>query len=227
MNFEEFKDMATISVEEICREIFLENQASIKIKKEAVAVKNLVNIFNSALKLSNEKGFQSMSLRDLSRTSGLSMGALYSYFTSKEELFEMIQKQGRRLVLKDLTKQIDVNTEPGEMLRAAIRAHLYLTEIMQKLFYFAYMETKNLDKSQQKKFIESELETEQIFIDILDAGSRKKVFHIENSTLTASLIKAMLQDWYVKRWKYARRQISVDEYAEFVIRFIESAIKNK
>lgn len=227
MNFEEFKDMATISVEEICREIFLENQASIKIKKEAVAVKNLVNIFNSALKLSNEKGFQSMSLRDLSRTSGLSMGALYSYFTSKEELFEMIQKQGRRLVLKDLTKQIDVNTEPGEMLRAAIRAHLYLTEIMQKLFYFAYMETKNLDKSQQKKFIESELETEQIFIDILDAGSRKKVFHIENSTLTASMIKAMLQDWYVKRWKYARRQISVDEYAEFVIRFIESAIKNK
>jgi hypothetical protein len=34
----------------------------------------------------------------------------------------------------------------------------------------------------------------------------------------------MLQDWYLKRWKYARRQISVDDYAEFLIRFVESAI---
>lgn len=225
MTFEEFKQMATISMEEICHEIFMENQASIKIKKEAVAVKNLANIFNTALMLSNEKGFQSMSLRDLSRTSGLSMGALYSYFTSKDELLTMLQNQGRRLTRKVLTKQIDVNAEPEEMLRTAIRAHLYLTEVMQKWFYFFYMETKNLDKLQQKKSIESELETEQVFIDILDAGSRKQQFDVENSVLTASVIKSMLQDWYLKRWKYARRQISVDDYAQFLIGFVESAIK--
>jgi AcrR family transcriptional regulator len=224
MTFEEFKQMATISMEEICHEIFRENQASIKIKKEAVAVKNLANIFNTALMLSNEKGFQSMSLRDLSRTSGLSMGALYSYFTSKDELLAMLQNQGRRLTRKVLTQQIDMNAEPDEMLRTAIRAHLYLTEVMQKWFYFFYMETKNLDKSQQKKSIESELETEQVFVDILDAGCRKQQFDLENSVLTASVIKSMLQDWYLKRWKYARRQISVDDYAEFLIRFVESAI---
>lgn len=225
MIFEEFRHMATISMEEICREIFLENQASIKIKKEAVAVKNLANIFNTALKLSNEKGFQAMSLRDLSRTSGLSMGALYSYFTSKEELLEMIQNQGRRLTRKVLTAQIDMNAEPDEKLRTAIRAHLYLTEIMQKWFYFSYMETKNLDKAQQKKSIDGELETEQAFIDILDEGCRKKQFQAENTVLTASVIKSMLQDWYLKRWKYARRQVSVEQYAEFVIGFIESAIQ--
>lgn len=227
MTFEEFKHMATVSMEEICREIFMEKQASIKIKKEAVAVKNLANIFNTALRLSNEKGFQSMSLRDLSRTSGLSMGALYSYFTSKEELLEMIQNQGRRLTRKVLTQQIDISAEPLEMLRTAIRSHLYLTEIMQKWFYFSYMETKNLEKGQQKKSIESELETEQVFIDILDKGARQNQFSVKNSVLTASVIKAMLQDWYVKRWKYARRQISVDDYAGFVIEFVESALKNK
>jgi len=225
MTFEEFKHTALISMEEICQEIFVENQASIKIKKQAVAVKNLANIFDTALKLSNEKGFQSMSLRDLSRTSGLSMGALYSYFTSKEELLEMIQNQGRRLTRKVLTQQINVDDPPDKMLRTAIRTHLYLTEIMQKWFYFSYMETKNLDKPQQKKSIESELETEQVFIDILEEGVRKNLFVVENSVLAASVIKSMLQDWYVKRWKYARRQISVDEYAEFVIGFVESALK--
>ncbi len=225
MNFDEFKHMATVSMEEICREIFAENQASIKIKKEAVAVKNLANIFDTALTLSNEKGFQSMSLRDLSRSSGLSMGALYSYFTSKEELLEMIQNQGRRLTRKVFTEQIDPTAPADEMLRTAIRTHLYLTEIMQKWFYFSYMETKNLNKTQQKKSIQGELETEQVFADILEQGRQKNRFLVENPVLTAAVIKAMLQDWYVKRWKYARRRISVDDYAEFVIRFIESALK--
>ncbi|MGB9498683.1 MAG: TetR/AcrR family transcriptional regulator [Dissulfuribacterales bacterium] len=225
MTFDEFKQMAMVSMSEICHEIFHEKQASIKIKKEAVAVKNMANIFNTALKLSNEKGFQTMSLRDLSRNSGLSMGALYSYFTSKEELFEMIQNQGRRFTQKILTRQIDPDSSPEEQLCTAIRTHLYLTEVMHKWFYFSFMETKNLEKEQQKKSIESELATEHVFIDILEQGNREKLFYVKNPILTASVIKAMLQDWYVKRWKYARRQITVDEYCKFVIYFVKSAIK--
>ena len=225
MTFDEFKQMALISMEEICLEIFRENPSSIKIKKQAVAVKNLAKIFDTALALGNEKGFQSMSLRDLSRTSKMSMGALYSYFTSKEALLEMLQNQGRRLTRKVLSSQIDASAGPAEMLRTAIRTHLFLTEVMQKWFYFSYMETKNLAKIHQKKAMDGELETEQVFIDILEAGNREKIFDVARPVLTASVIKAMLQDWYVKRWKYARRQVSVEDYAEFVIGFVESAVK--
>jgi len=225
MTFNEFKQMTMISMEEICREIFREHQKSIKIKKEAVAVKNLTNIFSTTLKLSNEKGFQTMSLRDLSRSSGLSMGALYSYFTSKEELLAMIQEQGRRLTRNVLTRHVGQIIGPKEKLRAAVRTHLYLTEVMQEWFYFSYMEAKNIDKVQQKKAIESELATEQMFIDILNEGKDKGIFEVMNPVLIASAIKSMLQDWYVKRWKHTRRRISVDQYAEFVIGFVESALK--
>lgn len=224
MRFSEFRQMALISMEDICREIFYENQASIKTKKEAVAVRNLANIFNTTLRLSNEKGFQTMSLRDLSRASGLSMGALYSYFTSKEELLEMIQNQGHRLTRRVLSQHIEAVSKVDQKLRIAIRAHLYLTEVMQPWFYFSFMETKNLDKAQQKKSIEGELATEQMFIDILTEGLEQSVFELDNPVLTATVIKAMLQDWYVKRWKYSRRRISVDEYADFVIFVIESIV---
>ncbi len=225
MTFNEFKQMALISMEEICREIFRENQKSIKIKKESVAVKNLSKIFGTTLKLSHEKGFQTMSLRDLSRSSGLSMGALYSYFTSKDELLAMIQEQGRRITRIILTRQVGPIQDPQEKLRAAIRTHLYLTEVMQEWFYFSYMEAKNINKVQQKKAIEGELATEQMFIDILEEGKAKGIFFVADILLTASAIKAMLQDWYVKRWKHTRRKISVDQYAEFVIGFVESALK--
>ena len=224
IDFDSFRQMALLSMEDICRDIFHENQQSIKIKKEAVAVRNLVNIFYTTLRLSNEKGFQTMSLRDLSSASGLSMGALYSYFSSKDELLEMIQKQGRRITRKVLFDHLDPEDPPREKMQTLIRVHLYLTEVMQPWFYFAYMETKNLDKAQRKRSIESELFTEQVFNDILQEGQDTGVYRPIDSVLTSGAVKALLQDWYVKRWKYSRRKVSVEDYARFVISFVESAI---
>ncbi|MFP3982059.1 MAG: TetR/AcrR family transcriptional regulator [Desulfobacterales bacterium] len=223
--FDEFRQMTLLSMEEICRDIFRENQHRIKIKKEAVAVRNLVNIFHTTLQISNEKGFQNMSLRDLSRSSGLSMGALYSYFASKDELLCMIQNQGQRIIQKVLARRVDPADPPKIRLRAAIRTHLYLTEVMQPWFYFSYMEAKNLSKEQRKKTIESELFTEEMLMEILAEGVENKEFAVENPTLTASVIKAMLQDWYLKRWKYSHRQVSVQAYADFVIGFVESVVR--
>ncbi len=219
-----FKEMVMLSMEEICRDIFHEHAASIKIKKEKVGVKNLVNIFNATLKLSNVKGFQAMSVRDLSRETGLSMGALYSYFTGKEELLGMIQNQGRRLTSRILLQQVEREPEVRKRLQAAIRTHLYLSEVLHPWFYFSYMETKNLSRDAQKNAIASELFTEKIFADIMEEGKEQGTFRLDDCLLTAALIKAMLQDWYLKRWKYSRRGIGVEAYADYVTNLIEKAI---
>jgi len=224
MNFNEFSRNVILSAEDICRDIFKENRASIKIKKEAVVVKNLVTIFNATLRLSNEKGFQAMSLRDLCQETGLSMGALYSYFSSKDELLQIIQEQGRRLAVKVLTEHIEGADGPEEKLEAAIRSHLYLSEIMQEWFFFSYMETRYLDREEHKKAIAGELFTEQLFIDILELGKQQQTFRVDHTALVAAAIKAMLQDWYLKRWKYSRRSVSVEEYAGFLTGFIRSHI---
>jgi len=222
LKFVTFKSLVSLSIEDLCRELLLGNRESIKIKKERVAVKNLVKIFNAALTLSNQKGFAAMSLRDLSAEAGLSMGALYTYFKSKDELLHMIQRQGRMVVKRVLQGQIDGVHDPRIQLRKMIQAHLYLSEVMQPWFYFSYMETKNLGEEEQKKAIEAELFTEKILIDIMKKGQRKAVFRPVEMELAGAVLKAMLQDWYLKRWKYARRRISVEKYAGFLIDFVES-----
>lgn len=221
LKFDAFKDVLSLTMEDMSRELFQGNRETIKIKKEGVAVKNLVKILNAALNLSNEKGFAAMSLRDLSAAAGLSMGALYTYFTSKEELLHMIQRQSNVVaqVLLDQIKGID---NPRMKLRRVIQAHLYLSEVMQQWFYFAYMEAKNLAKEEQKKAIESELLTEKILIDIMKEGQERGVFKAADIELTGAVIKAMLQDWYLKRWKYARRKVTVEKYAAFLVDLIES-----
>ncbi len=227
MKFKDFKHRVMVSMEDICRDIFHENRASVKIKKEGVVVKNLVNIFNATLKLSNEKGFQAMSLRDLCRETGLSTGALYSYFSTKDELLEIIQDQGRRIALNVLSEYIQKETLPKKKLEVAVRAHLYLSEVMQAWFFFSYMETRHFRKTEHKKALDSELYTEKLFIDIIEEGIRQQIFSSVDPILTASVIKAALQDWYLKRWKYSRRKISVEHYARFIIDFTESFVLAK
>jgi AcrR family transcriptional regulator len=221
LRFEVFKGLVSLSMEDLCRDLFLGNRESIKIKKEGVAVKNLVKIFDAALTLSNEKGFAAMSLRDLSAKAGLSMGALYTYFSSKEELLQMIQRQ-ISVVIQVLLEQIEGIEDPRVKLNRVIQSHLFLSEVMQPWFYFAYMETKNLAKQEHKKAIAAELATEKLLIDIMKEGQDKGVFKAVNIELTGAVIKAMLQDWYLKRWKYAGRKISVEKYAAFVVDFVET-----
>ncbi len=224
MSLARFREKHDVSVESICRKIFRENSEGIKIRKEETAVRNLVTIFSATLELGMEKGFNAMTLRDLSNKTGLSMGCLYSYFSGKDELLDLIQNQGRKIGKAILEETLKDVTDPVEKLRVAIKSHLYLSEEMQQWFYFSYMETKNLSKTEHKKAIEGELFTEQIFADIIEAGKSAGKFRISDPLLAAAAIKAMLQDWYLKRWKYTKRRISVEQYADFVISFVESAL---
>ena len=191
-----------------------------------MAVRNLALIFNATLELANEKGFQAMSMRDLSEKTGLSLGALYAYFPGKTELLDSMLQQGWKTITGVLIGQLAVESGPRERLHSAVRTHLYLSELLQPWFYFSYMEAKNLRREEMKKIIRSELFTEKIFFEILESGMKGRVFDIKETDmiLTSSVIKAILQDWYVKRWKYAQRGVAVDDYLCFVIALIEKMI---
>ena len=225
--FQEFKRRLAPTVEGICRDLYRENKGMISVKKEKVAVKNMVRILDAVFALNREKGFQTMTLRDLSRKSGLSMGALYSYFPGKEELRSMILRQGVAYTRGVILEQAGACTLPVEKLETAMETHLYLTEVLRPWFYFAYMEASSLSRREKQRAMEDELTTEQIFLDILQEGVASKDFHCRNVELTAALIKAVLQDWYLKRWKYKRRGITVEDYARFVVDFVLSRVTQK
>jgi AcrR family transcriptional regulator len=224
MNYAEFQKQVSLSKQDICREVFAQNRNSIRVKKEDTVLKNLERIFSATLKISYEKGFQAMSMRDLSRETRLSMGALYSYFASKEELLAILQHQRRTITKRILQEHIDKESDPVGRLRAAILTHLYLSEAMQPWFYFSYMEAKNLSRKEQDLAVASELYTEKLFAEILIQGQASGFFLLRDPQLTASVIKAMVQDWYLKRSKYRKRNISVDQYARFVLQFVEAFI---
>ena len=120
MDFVEFRKIYNIYKDEIYNEILSINRNSIRVKKEQTVIKNLEKIFEAALKISNRKGFQAMSMRSLSKESGLSMGALYAYFSSKEELLEMFQRQHSNIMFRIFEDQIKPDLDAQARLNTAI-----------------------------------------------------------------------------------------------------------
>ena len=215
-DYDTFRLDLSLTKDDICRELFHQNKHLIRIKKEQVAVPNLVRIIDSTLRLANSKGFRAMTLRDLCADSGLSMGGLYAYIKNKDDLIHLIQSHGFILTRRTLLKYTECVRDPYEKLYSAIKAHLYLSEIMRAWFYFSFMEAKSLPPEEKQGAVAIELEIENIFFGIVEDGIAKGAFRAVNARLLSSLIKAMLQDWYLKRRKYRDQNIGVDQYASTV-----------
>ncbi|MCS5564111.1 TetR/AcrR family transcriptional regulator [Marinobacter sp.] len=221
-NYEAFRKELSMSKEDVVREVYRQNKDRISIKKEATAVKNLIRIIESTLRLANSKGFHAMTLRDLCSDSGMSMGGLYAYISNKDALIHLIQTHGFTITRRTLLHYTGQAGDVRDKLFSAIKAHLYLSEFMRAWFYFSYMEAKSLPAPEKRDAVAIELEIEDIFLGVIEEGIQQGVYRQRNARLVASMIKALLQDWYLKRRKYRDQEVDVDEYAGVIRDVIES-----
>ncbi|MGQ2909831.1 MAG: TetR/AcrR family transcriptional regulator [Aliihoeflea sp.] len=213
------------SLEAAAGRILARHRDRIRTQKPHVAVAKLARIIEATLKLSNRQGFQAMSLRDLAEAAGLSMGGLYSYFDGKETLLVMILGEVSSAAESLLAAAPDeVRDDPAVHLAWLIEMHVLLSEAMQPFFVFAYMEAKSFPAPARKRAIASEAATEAIFAKVLAEGAARGVFKIDDPDFAAALIKPLIQDWYVKRPKHARRGISAETYARGVSDFVLRAL---
>jgi AcrR family transcriptional regulator len=217
-------DFDDLTTEALCRYMLNRNSATISVQKPEFALRKLTVITSAALELSNRKGFQAMSLRDLSHASGVSMGGLYAYFDSKTTLVNMILSEVTAATQRVLSNPPDtVRGDPVAHLKWLISTHVRMTEEMQPWFTFAFMEAKNFPPAERRKAIDSEELTEGFFQAVLEDGMAASVLRADTSPLLAALIKPLLQDWYVKRAKYHRRNVTIDTYISTVQDFVLSA----
>jgi len=221
----DFQARHDLSMEALCARILERHAATIRVKKPAVAIANLARIVETTLDLANRKGFHSMSLRDLTERSGLSMGALYAYFDGKDTLLMMILGQVVGAVEEVLGHPPEqLAGDPAGRLRWLLETHIFLTEAMHPWFVFAYMEAKAFSREGRDLAVSSELMTERLMADALEDGARRGLFTVPDVEMTAALIKPLLQDWYVKRAKHRRRGVTPERYARSVVAFVEAAI---
>ena len=220
-----FKASAPISDKQIWQAFFHLHKERIQVKKEKTAIDKIKIIINATFKLSNQKGFSLMSLRDLSQETGMSMGSLYAYIGSKGQLAEMIQLFLPHIFDLCIGEQLALRESSKKQLTKLIRGHIFITEKLQPWFFFAFMESKNLNKEQRKYAIASELMVEQKIKNAIIEGQDLDIYNtILNAETIAAHIKPLLHDWYLKRWKYRQRNINIEDFCFSVMIFINQGL---
>jgi AcrR family transcriptional regulator len=220
-DFEQFQSMTALNGETIWAYLVDRHADRIGVKRRKPALENMEKIFVATFRLANEVGFRAMSLRDLCRETGLSMGGLYGYIESKDQLAEMIEDVVRHASY-EMPRMFAHIDAPMDRLEAMVRGTIYLSEILQPWFYFVFMDSRVLNAEQRGMAKNSELSVQTYIAGILDELQPAPP---GNTTLLAGHIVATFQDWYVKRWKYRAAKVNVDDFADSVVLWMRSHLK--
>ena len=81
-------------------------------------------ILERAAEVFARKGFEGASMRDLSRSTGISLAGLYHYVPSKQELLHRIQMIAFSRILERLEERLADVQDPEERVRVLIQNHL-------------------------------------------------------------------------------------------------------
>ena len=222
INMESFNEAWSLEGEAFWRSVFEMHKHKMEIKNPNIAIGNLEKIFSATFNLANTKGFQAMSLRDLSRETGITMGGLYAYIGSKNDLASVIEGVLRNTIDQIIGGLSSHDLEPLHCLRAIVYGEIFAMEKLSPWYYFCFMELKGLPRDQQQQTLELELRFEGILLDAIHAGVASGQFVCHQPELLASQVTAQLQQWHLKRWKFKLRDIGKEEYAQFVF---ESLLK--
>ncbi len=202
-------------------EILLKRNADrIGVKRREAALENLQKIFLATFRLANTVGFREMSLRDLCRETGLSMGGLYGYIESKDQLASMIADMV--LYTTEMVQQwFDHVPDPLDHIECILRANIYLAEILQPWLYFMFLESRGLQLQQRDVAKTSEL---NIHTHIASLADKLGNINPMQAYLLGAHCMSLVQDWHLKRWKFRSANVSPDDFAGSVVQMVRSHV---
>lgn len=215
-DFELFKSSVPIGSKQIWQAFYHLHKDKIKVQKEKVAIEKLKTIIKATFRLSNQKGFALMSLRDLSQETDISMGSLYAYIGSKGQLAEMVHQFLPHMFDLCIGAELDKKESSQQQLNRLVRGHIFITECLQPWFFFAFMETKHLSRSIKQLARDNEAKSEILLQQIIHHGEQENQFTPSDRFLTSMMIKSLLQNWYVKHAKYKQSNTDCETYIGFI-----------
>lgn len=234
-SFDAFSETFPLSGESLYASIFQRHINIVQTQKAKFAVANLEKIFRATFSESSVSGFDRMSLRDLSKRTGMSMGAIYSCIGKKEDIALMVADVVR--LSSDLTRRhILQANRVWEQIELSIRYHLYASTLLQPWYFFLFFETRSLPEQQQLESKQIELDGINSFETYINKGVNTGEFNTNNARMVANTIVVLLEDWYLKPWKtqvpfsqqktLAEREKIINQYHRSIMDMVEKLLTN-
>ena len=125
----------------------LDNLISLSAKDPELIRQKHQRIVDCSCKLFFKKGYHPTTIRDIAKACGMSMGQLYHYISSKDDVLFLVHKQMQKMWYEHLIKfgVLEIKS-PLNRLKMALKLTLELITKNKKLFLFIYTESKHLER---------------------------------------------------------------------------------
>ena len=181
-------------------------------------------IIQSAIQLFRKKGFHRTTTREIAASAGFSIGTLYEYIRSKEDVLYLVCDSIFNKVMDSIV-HFSEGIHALDTLKTAISQYYLLIDEMREEIEIMYQETKSLPKQKMQYIISKELEMTHVFEQLLkkcrDEG------HIELSDdlmyVAAHQIVVQGQSWAFRKWALSNR-FTINQYIEYETTLVLNAI---
>lgn len=184
------------------------------VKDETLIEARRRQIVQAGAKLFREKGFHRATTREIAKAAGFSIGTLYEYIRTKEDVLYLVCDSIYKEVMVILS-HFPRSEGTIEGLREAIKQYFLLTDSMSDEFTIMYQETKSLPKEAMRYVLSREMEMVAVFEEILSSCVQSGVLKLSDDAiyLAANQLVIQGQAWAFRKWALKKR-FTIEQYTE-------------
>ncbi|WHY70072.1 TetR/AcrR family transcriptional regulator [Neobacillus sp. SuZ13] len=185
------------------------------VKDERLVQKRRDQMIKGAVSLFKEKGFHRTTTREIAKAAGFSIGTLYEYIRSKEDVLYLVCDSIYEHVSERLEQDLEQKKGTLASLKLGIGHYFRVMDEMQDEVLVMYQEAKSLTKDALPYVLKKEIEMAAMFESLI-------VRCVENGELELSAKQIELishniivegQMWAFRRWAL-QKLYTLDEYIE-------------
>jgi AcrR family transcriptional regulator len=195
---------------------------STQIKNPDLVAQRRRQIVDAAVQLFIKQGFHKTTTRQIARAAGFSIGLLYEYIASKEDILYLVCDAIHAEVQRGVSQAMTGTSGDRNPLAEVIREYFLVCNRMNDHILLIYQETQSLPPRWRKKVLENEVRITGIFTEVIARLiSSGELPHITERSmeLVAHNISVLGHMWTFRRW-FLARHYSIEDYIELQTKFI-------
>ncbi len=198
------------------------------IKNQELVKERRRQIVDAAVKLFIENGYHKTTTRALAKETGLSIGSLYEYVSTKDDVLYLVCIAIHTEVEHGVKEALARPTVGKAALAEVIREFFLVCDRMSDHVLLMYQVTHFLPLKWQEKVLEAELRITNLFIEAMrELRELGKLPQLDDDTinLIGHNISVIGHIWAFRRWYFAKN-FTIEQYIEQQTKFIMSFLED-
>jgi AcrR family transcriptional regulator len=171
------------------------------------------------------KGFHGATVREIAEAAGLTMGTMYNYVRSKQDILYIVYDFMTTILTEGLKKAIEDTEDPREKVRAALKHNMELIYQYRDVILFLYREAGNYDKESVRTVLAQETKYIEVFEDLLRQRFAGRKINESRVKLAADILSYLNVILVLRNWSLKRRHKSMETVVDGILEFMEHAIE--